>query len=363
MKKQLETVRHDYVRYANVWEDAQLLVQGLQAKPGAKHLSIASGGDNALMLLAGDPEMVVAADLNQAQLFLCELKRAAIRHLECIEYQEFIGLLPSESRLHVYIRIRADLRGETKAFWDDQQQLIEDGLVHAGKFERYFRMFAHRILPLIHSQRSVKALVAPKSAEEQALFYDQHWNTWRWRFLFNVFFSKTVMGWLGRDPAFLKQVEVHVGEFIFQKAAHHLKSVAAQDNFILRYNLTGSFGNLVPDYAMPENYNRIRANIGRLFFYEGLAETAIHKYGKFDGFNLSDIFEYMDVPTFRQVGAVLAEGANPGARVCYWNLMVHRNLAEDLPDLFQDLPDLSARLTAEDRGFFYHRFIVNQIPV
>ena len=358
-KKQLATVQHDYIRYANVWEDAQILIEGLQAHAGGRHLSIASGGDNAFALLLTHPELVVAVDINPAQLAVCALKKAAIQHLNCIEFQQFIGFLPSNERWATYTALRERLSPEARNWWDAHPEIVEAGVVDAGKFERYFRLFAQRILPFIHSKKQVAALLAPKSAEEQARFYDKKWNTWRWRWLFNIFFSKKIMGWMGRDPAFLAQVEVAVGTFIFNKAEQHLQSPAAQDNFILRYNLTGNFGHLLPDYAQPQNYATIKAHIDRLVFYEGLADEAVAKFGQFHYFNLSDIFEYMDDATFRQVGQTFAAAALPGARFAYWNLMVPRNLAQVLPEKFSDEPALSAALSARDRGFFYNRFIVN----
>ncbi|MEI6409444.1 MAG: DUF3419 family protein [Bacteroidota bacterium] len=362
-KQHLKNVRHDYIRYANVWEDARVLLEGLKARPGAKHLSIASGGDNTLMLLLTDPEMVAAVDINHPQLALCALKRAAIKALDCADYQGFIGLRNATDRLATYAALRDDLSPQAAAFWDENQDVIEEGIVDAGKFERYFQLFAERMLPFIHSKKTVRALLAPKSETEQLKFYDRHWNTWRWRFLFKVFFSKTVMGWLGRDPQFLKQVEVHVGKFIFQKAERHLKSVGAQQNFILRYNLTGSFGTLMPDYMLPENYNIIKSRIDRLVLYEGLADSAVAQFGKFDYFNLSDIFEYMDTDTFEQVSRSFAAGANPGARFAYWNLMVARNMAQSMPNIFKDEPEQSETLGKIDRGFFYNRFIVNELTI
>ena len=37
----------DFVRYANCWEDADVLCEALRARPGIRALSIASAGDNA----------------------------------------------------------------------------------------------------------------------------------------------------------------------------------------------------------------------------------------------------------------------------------------------------------------------------
>ncbi|MFL5754490.1 MAG: DUF3419 family protein, partial [Bacteroidia bacterium] len=47
MKEQLtERVNFEFIRYANCWEDADVLLEGLAPKNGGRILSIASAGDN-----------------------------------------------------------------------------------------------------------------------------------------------------------------------------------------------------------------------------------------------------------------------------------------------------------------------------
>ncbi len=43
------------IRYAQLWEDADVLLAGLASKPGATLVSICSAGDNALAMLTLDP--------------------------------------------------------------------------------------------------------------------------------------------------------------------------------------------------------------------------------------------------------------------------------------------------------------------
>lgn len=51
-KKIEERVRFDAIRYANCWEDADILMTALEPAAGKRILSIASAGDNSLALLA-----------------------------------------------------------------------------------------------------------------------------------------------------------------------------------------------------------------------------------------------------------------------------------------------------------------------
>ncbi len=360
MSKLTENVAFDFIRYANCWEDADILGKALSPKAGSKILSIGSAGDNSFSMLCFDPELVVAVDINKTQLYLIELKKIIIQEFDYEQVVSFLGFRESKNRLAIFDKIKSKLSAETRQYWEQNIAQIERGVINEGKFEKYFQLFAKRILPFIHSKKTVEGLLSQKSEAEQIAFYNEKWNTWRWRLLFKIFFSKYVMGKYGRDPEFLKQVKVSVGEFIFQRAEKHLKSTHAQQNFILRYNLTGSFGSLLPNYLEPKNFDKIKQNLSKLHIFEGFAEAAIEKYGTFDGMNLSNIFEYMDTDLFQKTASTLVKGLSSGGRLAYWNLMVNRQISEILPNETHFLTELSTRLSQEDKGFFYGGFYVDE---
>ena len=348
------------IRYANCWEDPEVLLRGLSPKRGAKILSIASAGDNSFSLLTTDPELVVAVDVNPTQLYLVALKKAAIRHLDYEDVLVFLGFREGTDRPTLFHRIKSELDTDARQYWEQHTDSIAKGVIHQGKFERYFQLFAKSVLPFIHSQRQVEQLLAPKGEMEQIYFYQRKWNTWRWRLLFNIFFSRFVMGKFGRDPQFLKEVDVDVSSYIFKKAETHLKKVHAQQNPILRYNLTGNFGELLPHYLRPENYDKVRANLDCLVIRQGFAEQVAQEYDRFDGMNLSNIFEYMDKGLFKETAGKLIHVLEEDGRVGYWNLMVPRRISGIFPSEIRYLSSLSRELTEEDNGFFYNQFIIEQ---
>ena len=169
------------------------------------------------------------------------------------------------------------------------------------------------------------------------------------------------MGKYGRDPEFLREVKVSVGDYIFQKAGKHLQSINAQSNFILCYNLTGSFGDLLPHYLQPENFKKIKSNLHKLCIKEGYAEDAIKEYGTFRYMNLSNIFEYMDNDLFTKTAKQLVDSTEQGGKLAYWNLMVPRKISEVFPNKTEYQKDISTKLSEIDKGFFYNQFIVDQI--
>ncbi len=172
----------DFVRYANCWEDADILVEALQPEPGKRMLSIASSGDNSLALLAAGAE-VVAADLNLAQLACLELRCAAFRHLDHDELLAFLGVRESDRRLQTYDRLQHDLSASAKRFWSDHARDVSSGIIHRGKFEAYFRTFRTCVLPLIHSRKTVARLLESKPEVDRIAFWNKSWNNWRWRML------------------------------------------------------------------------------------------------------------------------------------------------------------------------------------
>ncbi len=354
--KQLKEVDMDIIRYANCWEDADILLSGLGDQEGNTILSIASGGDNSLSLLTLNPEKVVAIDLNQTQLFVLELKREAIRTLSHESFLCFIGFQEASDRYQTYVSLRPNLGLAARRYWDEQITVIERGLVYEGKFEKYLLHFCKRVLPLIHSVTMVEKLLSPKSEKEQSEFVKKHWNTLRWRMMFKVFFSRFCLGYFGRDPQFLKEVDVKVGAFLLDKANAYLSSTACQKNWMLRYILRGDFAGSLPHYAKAENFEIIKNNIDKLHLQKGLVEDAIRKHGKFDAFNLSNIFEYMDTSTFTAVGSKLIEGSNSGAKLAYWNLMVPRSLSQ----AFLAIREMQNSITLIDKGFFYKSFHVDE---
>ena len=353
-----QQVDFSIIRYANCWEDPNVLLAGLAPKEGSRILSIASAGDNSFSLLTTNPELVVAVDINQTQLHLVALKKAAIQHLEYEEVLAFLGFHESNSRLAWFDRIKDRMPSDTRRYWEQHTEAIATGIIHQGKFERYFQLFAHKVLPFIHPRRQTERLLAPKTAGEQELFYNRQWNTWRWRLFFRIFFSRWVMGRLGRDPQFLKEVDVDVSSHIFQKAESHLKKIQAQQNPFLRYSLTGNFGTLLPHYLQPRQFAKVKANLDHLEIRRGYAGQVAAGYGRFDRMNLSNIFEYMDSRLFETTAKELLGLLADGGRLAYWNLMVPRRISQVCPRQVSFLHGISNTLTNHDHGFFYNQFIV-----
>lgn len=350
------------IRYANCWEDADVLVKALEPKKGGHYLSIASGGDNSFALLANDPGKVLAIDLNPSQLACVELKREAFLSLSHRELLQFLGILPYEDRKNHYSKLRAKLSDEAKNFWDHHLDFIEKGIIHVGKFENYFKLFRTRCLPLIHPQKRIQGLLVPKSQDGRKEFYNKQWNNLRWKLLFKVFFSKHLMSKLGRDREFFKYVTTSVAARILSRAKYALSILPTDTNPYLEYILTGNFEKNLPFYLRLENFETIRRNLDKLVLFKGGLKEAFEAYPstKFDGFNLSDIFEYMSPEQYACELRQILKFSNSGAKIAFWNMLAYRKEVPNLKDQIVFLEDQAAHLHKQDKAFFYQSFILGE---
>jgi S-adenosylmethionine-diacylglycerol 3-amino-3-carboxypropyl transferase len=351
------------IRYAQCWEDADILLAGLDVQPGDVCLSIASAGDNSLALLTRAPKRVIALDLNPAQLACVELRVAAYRELAHPELLELIGSAPSKRREELYRRCRPLLGSEARNFWDAHPADVRAGIGSAGKFERYFGAFRRRVLPFVHSGGTIRRLLRGGSRDERFAFYRGQWDGWRWRLLFRVFFSRFMMGRLGRDPSFFTYVQGSVADHVIRRTCHAFTELDPAENPYLQWIMTGRHLTALPTALRPEHFDTIRANIDRIEWHCRSIEEFLGGPGTepIDCYNLSDIFEYMSEANYHQLLERLVSHANPGARLAYWNMLVPRSRPEAMADRLESLPELSAELFFQDKATFYSRFVVERV--
>ena len=353
----------EMIRYAQCWEDADILLEALDIQPGDTCLAIASAGDNTLAMLSKAPARVVALDLSPAQLACLELRVAAYRELEHGDLLALMGSAPCNDRDALYRRCRSLLSPTVRDFWDAQPEAIAQGIGKAGKFERYFHRFRRYALPLVHSRRTVQQLLEGGSLEERRAFYQKRWNTWRWRLMFQIFFSRTVMGRMGRDPAFFDYVEGTVSDRILQRTRYALSELNPTENPYLQWILTGRHTTALPYALRPENFEAIRTHLDRLEWHcmaveDWLNATPDHSVHRF---NLSAIFEYLSPENYQALLTRLVQSAAPGGRLVYWNMLAPRSRPETMAHQLAPLTDLADRLFLQDKAFFYSAFVVEEV--
>jgi S-adenosylmethionine-diacylglycerol 3-amino-3-carboxypropyl transferase len=357
-----ERAKFDAIRYAQLWEDADVLNDALGAQQGKTLVSICSAGDNALGMLLLDPAKVIVIDLSPAQIACLRIRVAAYRTLDHQAFLELMGSRPSERRGELLDRLISGFEPDAREFWTTRRDaVVAYGLGGAGKFERYFRILKTWLMPLVHSQATIAEVFVSKPRAQRAEFLAKRWNNRRWRWLLRLFFSNAVMGRLGRDPAFFDHVKGSLADHVASRLEHAVVDLDAADNPYLHWILKGTHGVALPLAWREENYDTIRTRLDRLDIRQGALESLVESGVKADGFNLSDIFEYMSEDVFEAVYVAILAASNPGARLVYWNMMVPRRVPTAHAARVQRLETEIARGKASDKAFFYSDFAVEQV--
>jgi len=354
------------ILYSQCWEDPRVLSMGLEVTPSDDILSIASGGDNSLALLIENPRSIIAIDKNRAQIYLVELKMTAIAHLDYRQFIGFVGAGPENDRWRIYCHLRRHLSRASRKYWDENIGLINKGIIHVGKFEKYFRIFYKYVLPLIHNRQTVDRLLESPNSIYQKMYYHQSWNSRRWKYFFRIFFSEFILSRYGRSSEFFRYVSMtDISKILFDRTEHGLTDIPARDNFYVEYILSGRYRSpeSAPPYMCPGNYEIIKSRLDRIKLICGSMEEYLMGLSKnsFSKFNLSDSLEYMSPETIEELLRAIIKIGRPNARLALWTLFVPQSVPEDMHQNIISLDNTGRRLSSMARTFFYNNFCLWQL--
>ncbi len=352
----------DIIRYAQVWEDADILIEALDIKEEDNILSIASAGENAIGMLIKNPKTVYAIDLNINQIICTEFKIICYKYLEYEECMQLLGVFECSNRIGLYKKIEKYLPENLKDYFDNNMEFIENGIINVGKFEHYFNLFGKKVLPLIHSKKTREELLEKKTKDERIKFYNKKWNNLRWNALFRIFFSKTVMGKLGRDKAFFRYVNVNVAEHILERTKYAITELDTSQNSYLHYIINGKYKDVLPVAYRKENFDIIKNNIDKIVVLKESIETFIERddIDYINKYNLSDIFEYMSEEQMCQIVKKMLKKSASGAKIAYWNMLSDKRASKYIEELIYKKRE-SEELLKKDKAFFYSKFILEEV--
>ena len=383
MKSEVKENRVDFslIRYSQCWEDTEVLLESLNIQENDICFGILSAGDNVFSMLAENPKKVVALDISFPQIALAKLKKEVFNSLSYEEMLEFMGVIKSDKRVETYDRIRENLDKEVKEYWDFNKEAIEKGIIHTGKFEKFFKIFREKILPFVHSKKRVEKLLEKKSRQERIEYYDKYWNNFRWKLMFKLFFSKYIVGKLGRDKEFFRYAEKNISEEMKERSRYALCEQNPYENPYINYILTGNYRkDCLPYFLRKENFDKIRKNLHKVEILKSSVEEYLDQIDfKIDKFNLSDIFEYMSAENYSKLMGKIYDNAENNALLAYWNLIVERN-SEKLDykktdseiavtgketnvngKKYERMKELDRKLHEKDMTFFYTDFVVEKV--
>lgn len=342
--------------FTQSWEDPACDIAALRPQPGETLLAITSGCDNVLGFLLADPARIVAVDINPAQTYLFELKRAAFRTLAHAEMLAFLGVGGGGGASRLYPRLREELSPPAQQYWDAHRAWFDRGLLLQGGFERYFAML-RSVLGIAIGRRRLEHLFTLRQPEQRE-YYEREWNTLRWQALVRAGCSRWVLG-KSLDPTWFVHAETaSFGGHFARHTEHAIADLPARSNYFLAQMLLGRYldADAVPEYLRPGNFDTIRARLDRITVVTADIGDAIEALAprSVDCFALSNVFEYSARSVFERTCAGLERAARPGARFALRNLLAPRRLADVAA--FRVDAAIGARLRDADRGFIYAGF-------
>jgi S-adenosylmethionine-diacylglycerol 3-amino-3-carboxypropyl transferase len=304
---------------------------------------------------------VVCIDRNSTQLALLDLKMTAIRRLDPPEARLLLGLTPARARerQELFQSLQSHLPPVARSFWNAHIDAIHDGVLNLGKFERYLALFRRFVLPLVQWPGTVRRMCELSDLDEQRELYRTRWDSWRWRTLFRLFFSRKMMEKRGRQKEFFDHVEeTNIADVFMKRAERALTEMPVATNPYLRWILDEA--NLVPPYLSDEWMPVVRERLDRIVVLDSdlAAPLDSARPGTYSAYNLSDCLEYMDEAAANALLTRAVSAAQEGARLVYWNLLVPRD-GSQVPGL--EAVGSADDLYAVDRAFFYGRLVVEQV--
>jgi len=352
------------INYSQCWEDPIILNEALAINSQDIVLSITSGGDNSLALLLKKPHKIISIDSNVAQKYLLELKTVAIGFLGHEELLEFLGAKKSSRREELLEKIEKHLPLDTASWWNKHRSLIKQGVIHAGRFEKFLNTFRGYILPLIHSRKTAEAFLNTESLQLQKDYYHSVWNSKRWRLFFRIVTSRFVLKSFARQRGMFIHTEPGaIAKEYLKRLDRNFNTVPLKDNYFMHYCLTGNYGRSVPPYLEAKYNLSLKENLSQL----SMVVNDLTNYLKsmpnesFSKFNLSDVFEPLSLEQNDILWKEIVRTAKNGARVAYWNNLVTRAFSQQSSTNVKDEAELASRLHSMDRIFFYGNFHVNTI--
>ena len=352
------------IKYSQCWEYTDLIFNVLKPEENDIFLSITSGGDNTLSIIANSPKKVVTVDMNKYQNFLFELKLVAIKQLKHNELKRFIGINPCSEREKTLTRLTPFLHTETIEYWNDNINLIQQGILHIGKFEHYFKLFRRYVIFLSGNRNKTSEFLATKPIDEQIEFYNKTWKNKRWNLIFKFFLSEPVMKRFGRSKTMFNQnSKKKIGSYYKAKFDKAFTSDCFFENSYMEYIYSGNYHNHLPYYLNENNSNNIlnsktSVEIENKKLYDYLKNVKDNTFSKY---NLSDIFEALNEHETNKLFHEIYRTAQPRAKLIFWNNLVKRDVPKELNEHFIQQSELENELLKKNKVFFYEKLYAYNI--
>lgn len=303
--------------FAQVREDAAVELAALATRERPElAFCIGSGGCTAFSLLTGGLSKLYVIDINPAQIYLLELKRAALERL-C--YPDMWECMTADAG-PAYPSLRPLITPEATAFWDRRRYLLALGLNQCGIIERRLKQAMRLCLPLLLGRQPIEATFQSIDLAAQRRYYRRYWDNWRWKIAFRWALSRPVLRLLYGKP-FLDQIPAGFPRLMKEGVdAAFLSSPIGENGYLWQTFLgrypPGETG--LPIYMQREHHAQVRAGLASMSLATGDAAVWLKKQppASIGFFALSNILEVTTPENAAGLMEAIHRAAKPGAIVC-----------------------------------------------
>lgn len=339
------------LQYSCCNEDSRAELEALDVT-GRRVLSVAAAGERAFGLLLGDPREVVAIDRNPAQIYLGQLKVAAMRHLDRDAYLAFVGIRESPHRATTYQILRNTLSKNARNHWDHRSRDIAEGVHSVGRTERGIA----RIAPVLRRvlAADVARLRACTTLKEQGAVARALVRRLPVRAVLALIFNPVSGRVLLRDPVYYGESRRAAGSYLCDRLLTTLEHHRFDDCFILSLFLHGHLKNSrsLPVDLAEDTYPIVQQRLDRVRFETSCISDYLAREppGSFDAFSLSDLGGYLTIDEFRILLDRVQRAASDDATVCIREYISTPTARATWPSTLVRRHDLEDRLERIDRS-------------
>lgn len=349
----MDAISKRKVIYNISWEDPAIDHKVLHTGKGDVVLTISSAGCNALDYLVQGADVVVAADLNEAQLATLELKLAGLKHLTYDEFFALWGESDFATFEKVYPKLRKELTPESKSFWDENGILIKDNFMYAGTsgLMAYIMSFPARFFGIRQHMEALTGKCPEGPLTSLTLFLtravlSRYW-VWSW------------LAPLGGVPLSQLQLLERNPEVFVERILQIVQTdMWTTDNYFYYGYIVGKFSRkCCPRYLEEKHFAYCKKNTDKVVPFRGTWAEAAQTRTDFTIYSLLDSMDWMPPSMVADnIGRIIPQMNRDKGRIFWRSFAPYAHSPA--------LAHLKSRVVPDtDRvGWYMGQFVVDKIP-
>lgn len=315
------------INYSACNEDSESERKALRLNSDDTVLCITGSGARPLDLLVDSPKKIISVDFNATQNYLLEIKIAAYKSLNYTEFKSFIGLENQFSRQDLYAKLSPLLPKTTQNYWNKNFNLIENGLLYCGTWERFLRIMAKAAF---FRKKGIKKLMASETLEVQQEYWTNHWDNAIWKSFLKLVSNRFLWTKIICEPgALLIPQEFDVYEYMRSRMNHLANNHLLRTNHFANLLFYGEYKTdcLLPLHLREEHFESIKSQVHKIeIITDSLLKVLDNKQliESITAYSLSDFSSYADTEMYDEIWTKIIQNSADETKFCERFFLVKR---------------------------------------